>query len=192
MHRLCLSITYVRLATRCSSLLRLVLFAICSTFCSQNRNGCWRHAGFWRGRSIPAGRATGPKHLIWNARNRAPAGIAAQQLSGMVLAGFWNSHMDRRGLRIGALAPATEAGSSDHVWSSGEMCVLLPEASFAAKRIDKNLTLKALDTESTRREGRLTVLLFMSALSNYLDMLLHWLESIGLQPPSQDVRILEI
>jgi len=67
--------------------------------------------------------------------------------------------MDRRGLRIGALAPATEAGSSDHVWSSGEMCVLLPEASFAAKRIDKNLTLKALDTESTRRESKLTVLL---------------------------------
>jgi len=32
----------------------------------------------------------------------------------------------------------------------------------------------------------------VSALSNYLDMLLHWLESIGLQPPSQDVRILEI
>ena len=32
----------------------------------------------------------------------------------------------------------------------------------------------------------------MSALSNYLDVLLHWLESIGLQPPSQDVRILEI
>src|SRR5207253_6198578 len=37
--------------------------------------------------------------------------------------------------------------------------VLQPEASFVAKRIDKNLTLKAINTESTRREGRLTVLL---------------------------------
>jgi len=32
----------------------------------------------------------------------------------------------------------------------------------------------------------------MSALSNYLDMLLHWLESIGLHPPSQDVRLVEV
>ena len=32
----------------------------------------------------------------------------------------------------------------------------------------------------------------MSALSHYLDRLLHWLESMGLQPPSRDVRILEI
>src|SRR5438309_8184273 len=63
--------------------------------------------------------------------------------------------MGCRGLCIGALAPATEAGSSDHVGSLGEICVLLPEASFAASRIDKNLTLKALDTESTRREGKL-------------------------------------
>ena len=77
----------------------------------------------------------------------------------MVLAGFWNSYIGGRVLCIGALAPATEGGSSDHVWSLGELCVLLPEASFAVKRIDKILTLKALDTESTRREGKLTVLL---------------------------------
>ena len=32
----------------------------------------------------------------------------------------------------------------------------------------------------------------MSVLSNHLDMLLHWLESIGLQPTSQDVRLLEV
>ncbi len=32
----------------------------------------------------------------------------------------------------------------------------------------------------------------MSALSNDLDRLLSWLESIGLHPPSQDVRIVEV
>ena len=32
----------------------------------------------------------------------------------------------------------------------------------------------------------------MSALSSYLDMLLQEIESLGLQPPSRDVRVIEI
>ena len=32
----------------------------------------------------------------------------------------------------------------------------------------------------------------MTVLSNHLDRLVHWLASIGLQPPSQDVRIVEV
>jgi hypothetical protein len=35
-------------------------------------------------------------------------------------------------------------------------------------------------------------LIFMSALSNHLERLLGWLESIGRTPPSRDVRIIEI
>jgi hypothetical protein len=40
-----------------------------------------------------------------------------------------------------------EAGISDHVWSIEELCSLLPKAESAAKRVDKNLLLKALAKE---------------------------------------------
>jgi len=36
---------------------------------------------------------------------------------------------------------AMVAGLADHVWSLEEMCALLRETPFAAKRIDKGLTL---------------------------------------------------
>ena len=42
------------------------------------------------------------------------------------------------------VTPAMEAGISDHVWSIEEMCGLLPQAGSAAKRIDKEIILKAL------------------------------------------------
>ena len=42
------------------------------------------------------------------------------------------------------VTPAMEAGLSDHVWSIEEMCGLLPQAESAAKRIDKEIILKAL------------------------------------------------
>ena len=45
------------------------------------------------------------------------------------------------------VTPAMEAGISDHVWGIEEMCGLLPEQESAAKRIDKNLLLKALAGE---------------------------------------------
>jgi len=42
------------------------------------------------------------------------------------------------------VTPAMEAGISDHVWGSEELCGLLPETPSAASRIDKNLLSKAL------------------------------------------------
>jgi hypothetical protein len=42
------------------------------------------------------------------------------------------------------VTPAMEAGISDHVWSIGEMCNLLPKPESAAKRIDREITLRAL------------------------------------------------
>jgi hypothetical protein len=37
-----------------------------------------------------------------------------------------------------------EGGLADQVWSLEKMCALLPETASAAKRIDKELILKAL------------------------------------------------
>ena len=42
------------------------------------------------------------------------------------------------------VTPAMEAGISDHVWSIEEMCNLLPKPGSGAKRIDRELILKAL------------------------------------------------
>jgi len=42
------------------------------------------------------------------------------------------------------VTPAMESGLSDHVWTIGELCGLLPETASATKRIDKGLILKAL------------------------------------------------
>jgi len=42
------------------------------------------------------------------------------------------------------VTPAMESRLSDHVWSIEEICLLLPQAPSAAKRIDKGLMLKAL------------------------------------------------
>ena len=54
---------------------------------------------------------------------------------------YYNFCRVHKTLRV---TPAMEAGISDHVWSIEEMCGLLPEQESAAKRIDKNLLLKAL------------------------------------------------
>lgn len=42
------------------------------------------------------------------------------------------------------VTPAMEAGLSDHVWSIEEMCELLPKTESAARRIEKNLILRAM------------------------------------------------
>lgn len=46
------------------------------------------------------------------------------------------------------VTPVMEAGISDHVWSIEELCCLLPQAESGAKRIDKELTLKALSVNA--------------------------------------------
>jgi hypothetical protein len=45
------------------------------------------------------------------------------------------------------VTPAMEAGISDHVWSIEELCGLLPVQESAARRVDKNLLLRALAGE---------------------------------------------
>jgi hypothetical protein len=42
-----------------------------------------------------------------------------------------------------------EAGISDHVWSLDEMCGLLPKAESAAKRIDREILLKAIGEKAS-------------------------------------------
>jgi IS1 family transposase len=42
------------------------------------------------------------------------------------------------------ITPAMEAGIADHVWTIEEMCSLLPEAPKAARRIEREMTIKAL------------------------------------------------
>jgi len=42
------------------------------------------------------------------------------------------------------VTPAMEAGLTDHVWSIEELCLLLPKPESGARRIDKELVLKAL------------------------------------------------
>jgi hypothetical protein len=42
------------------------------------------------------------------------------------------------------IAPAMEAGISNHIWSIEEMCDLLPERRTIGSQIDKGLILKAL------------------------------------------------
>jgi hypothetical protein len=54
---------------------------------------------------------------------------------------YYNFCRIHKSLRV---TPAMEAGISDHVWSIEELCSLLPQAESAAKRIDKELILKAL------------------------------------------------
>jgi hypothetical protein len=47
------------------------------------------------------------------------------------------------------VAPAMEAGITDHVWSLEEMCSTLPMHASATKRIDKGLILKALGEQAS-------------------------------------------
>lgn len=47
------------------------------------------------------------------------------------------------------VTPAMESKVTDHVWSLDEMCALLPQAPSAAKRIDKELILKALGEQAS-------------------------------------------
>ena len=54
---------------------------------------------------------------------------------------YYNFGRVHQTLRV---TPAMEAGISDHVWSIEEMCGLLPEAVSSARRMEKNLVLKAL------------------------------------------------
>jgi hypothetical protein len=42
------------------------------------------------------------------------------------------------------VTPAMQAGISDHVWSIGELCDLLPKAESANRAIEKSMILKAL------------------------------------------------
>src|SRR5437899_5126158 len=46
------------------------------------------------------------------------------------------------------VTPAMEAGIADHVWTLEEMCALLPELPSAARRIDRGMTLKALENRA--------------------------------------------
>jgi hypothetical protein len=43
------------------------------------------------------------------------------------------------------VTPAMQAGLTDHVWSIGELCALLPKPVAKASRIEKNLTALALE-----------------------------------------------
>jgi len=47
------------------------------------------------------------------------------------------------------VTPAMEAGIADHVWSLDEMCDLLPKAESAAKRIDREILLKAIGEKAS-------------------------------------------
>jgi IS1 family transposase len=49
------------------------------------------------------------------------------------------------------VTPAMEAGIADHVWSIDELCALLPEKRVSGMKIDREIILKALGTESIGR-----------------------------------------
>jgi hypothetical protein len=42
------------------------------------------------------------------------------------------------------VTPAMESGLSDHVWTTEEMCNLLPKAVPSTRQTEKNMVLKAL------------------------------------------------
>ena len=63
---------------------------------------------------------------------------------------FYNFCRVHSTLRV---TPAMEAGLSDHVWNIEELCALLPEPKSAAKRMDREILLKALGETQERQNA---------------------------------------
>jgi hypothetical protein len=79
-----------------------------------------------------------PEHALEPATSSSST-IPPQHLSAYMAA------IGRKGGQIGLkVTPAMEARLTDHVWSLGELCALMPKPIVKASKIEKGLVLKAL------------------------------------------------
>jgi hypothetical protein len=63
---------------------------------------------------------------------------------------------------------------------------------FSLDILSHRMSVIAMFQQLCPEDCETTCPLHMSALSKHLERLLHWLASVGLQPPSQDFRIVEV